>query len=72
MTQHSGKNLDYISSYIKEKCIFCNAAQEDVKHLFMSCRAVDIIWNSVLLLAGLQQVAPKGMSNGGSCPTRIG
>jgi hypothetical protein len=39
-----------------EKCVFCNSAEEDAKHLFVGCAVVEIMWGSILDWAGFPQV----------------
>jgi hypothetical protein len=46
-----------------EKCIFCNAAEEDPQHLFMGCAVINITWSSILTWAGLAQVIPLNNPN---------
>lgn len=41
-----------------DHCVFCNATEEDPKHLFINCAVSSLIWGSVLVWAGLSQVVP--------------
>jgi hypothetical protein len=41
-----------------DKCVLCNAADENAHHLFTGCVVVNIIWGHVLNLENLQQITP--------------
>jgi hypothetical protein len=41
-----------------DKCIFCNLAEEDAKHLFNGCAVVRIIWGKVLQWTHMVQTVP--------------
>jgi hypothetical protein len=41
-----------------DKCVLCNAADENAHHLLTGYAVVNIIWGHVLNLANLQQITP--------------
>ena len=45
------------------KCVFCNAENETVKHLFMNCAVINILWCTVLGWARLNHTMPRASSS---------
>ena len=40
-------------------CVFCNTQNETVKHLFMGCAVINILWCNALEWAGLNNIKPR-------------
>lgn len=50
--------LPCLAYLIVSNCCFFSMVQENVKHVFIECAAVNIIWSSILIWANLQDVIP--------------